>query len=375
MPDDEPDYRLPASFPSAVYRIFDAARTALSPGSILVAWMVVLGLDLTGQLVDEILPSEGVRTRPLLTTWLSRFGPGQNLLIADLEIGDILLSPWRSVINPAMVALQTGSSTLARFNGLLLFVVALAAWSLVGVVLCRRAAMLLNQHDQSTFISAIRYAIRRWMRVLRAPLIPLGAALVIGCLIAVLGMPGRLPAMGAVWLQVTAPIVTALGFGIAVLVLATAIGWPLMVAAISTDDCDSFGGLSRAYSGLTGRPWHAAVYVILGGIAGCGVMLLVAAIARTTIWCCLSATSFGSGSATAFSGLKPVLTRLVEDLVRGVGASCFWSIATVISLLLRREIDGVPIDRVALDDDQRPERVPLPVVGIPATDAAVKPAD
>lgn len=375
MPDDEPDYRLPASFPSAVYHIFDAARTALSPGMVLISCLAVFTLDMAGQLFDEILPSGDVRTRPLWATWLSRPGTGHVLPISDLSIGNIVLGPWRSVIDPAVLALQTGSSTIARFNGLALSVIAFAAWSLVGTVLCRRAVMLLNHHDQSTLFAAVRYAVRRWTRVLWAPLIPLGAAFAIGSLIAILGMPGRLPSMGTVWLRVTSPILAVFGLGTAMLVLATALCWPLMVAAISTDDCDSFGGLSRAYSGLAGRPWHATAYAIMGAIASYGVMLLVAVIARTTIWCCLSAASFGSGSAAAIAGLQPILTLLVEDMVRGVGASCFWSIATAIALLLRREVDGVPLDRVALDDDQRPERVPLPVVGIPATDVVVTSAD
>ena len=59
--------------------------------------------------------------------------------------------------------------------------------------------------------------------------------------------------------------------------------------------------------------------------------------------------------------------------VKGIGISYFWSATVVIYLLLRQEVDGVPVDRVAPDDELRPVRDPFPVVGIPATDAKTEP--
>ena len=155
----------------------------------------------------------------------------------------------------------------------------------------------------------------------------------------------------------------------AFLMLTTAFGWPLMVAAVSTDDCDSFGALSRAYSCLTGRPWHLMSYASIGTLVGVVLMSVVHLIAETTIWCAMSGMALGMGEELAYGSLRGTLPPVVRELVTGVGISFFWSASVVIYFLLRLDVDGVPLDRIAADDDARPVRDPLPVVGIPATDA------
>ena len=129
-----------------------------------------------------------------------------------------------------------------------------------------------------------------------APLIPLAAAVLVGLMIAMFGLLGRLPFLGGPWLFVASPILAILGFAIAFLLLATAIGWPFMVAAVSTDDCDSFGGLSRAYSGLTGRPWQVAVHAVLGLLGGPDPDVGRHARRRLHhLGCAMSGTAIGSG--------------------------------------------------------------------------------
>ena len=49
--------------------------------------------------------------------------------------------------------------------------------------------------------------------------------------------------------------------------------------------------------------------------------------------------------------------------------SLFWTNVTIIYLLLRATVDQRPFDQIAPDDSERSPRTPLPVVGIPATDA------
>jgi hypothetical protein len=256
-------------------------------------------------------------------------------------------------------------------GGLLRFFVSLGLWSIVGVILCRRSAFVFTGDDRSTVQRAIDYGIRRWGKSFLSPLIPLLAAIVLGVIAAGFGLVGYLPTGGSIWLLLISPIATVLGFAMAFLLLATLISWPLMAAAIATDDCDSFGALSRAYSMLTGRPWLVAVYTAVAFVAGVLTMGFVVFLGELAIWCGVSATAIGSGyEATARSLVRPV-TTIVREIVGGIGAAYFWSAATAVYLLLRQEVDAVPYDRVAPDDDQRPVHDPLPVVGIPATDIKI----
>ena len=142
-----------------------------------------------------------------------------------------------------------------------------------------------------------------------------------------------------------------------------------MIGSIATDDCDGFGALSRSYSQLTGRPWNALGFAVIALLCGFVLLSFVSVLGVVTVWCGISSTALGSGQERAERALMAPFASLVRLVVSGIGISYFWAATTVISLLLRREVDGAPLERLSLDDDARPVRDPLPVVGIPATDA------
>ena len=360
MTDDIAGERVPLrnQFPSL--RIFEAAGAALSPVSIVIATVTAVLLGLAGWFVDRIIQdNSSIRSTSVFGTV---FG-------LEYSVNDVIACPWSSVAKPAITALTPDSELSVRLNGLIRFALALGTWSLVGVVLCRRSAFSLNGNDESTMQLAVVYGMRRWGATVRSPLIPLAAALLIWLIVAAFGLLGRLPAWGSLWLFIISPVAAITGFAMAFLLLATMLSWPLMVAAVSIDDCESFGGLSRAYSILTGRPWQAIAYLLLSLLVATVLMTLATIVGETTIWCGMSATAFGSGDEPVHRALYSPLSKIVHEFVIGVGASYFWSAATVIYLLLRQDLDGVPLDRISPDDNARPVRDPLPVVGIPATDA------
>lgn len=354
-------------------RILEAAQIALSPASVLVAALAAMLLGGLESVVDRSLP--GVQS----ISAMNRAFPGlsSGFALPQQEVlpnNEMLARPWTSVVGPMMVALIPATERSARANGLIRFAIGLGLWSLVGLVLSRRSALLFAGRDESPFWRAIQYTSKRWTAAAGAPLIPTAAALFAGIVIAFVAIPGWLPFVGSIWLFIASPLIATLGFAMAFLLFATAIGWPLMVSAVATDDCDSFGGLSRAYSSLTGRPWNLAGYVLVAIIVGAIFMPVVHLVADTTIWCAVTSASFGTGferSAESLSGPVKFVARQFAD---GVGISFFWSAATVIYLLLRNDVDGIPLERVAPDDQDRPSRDPLPVVGIPATDAKHEPA-
>ncbi len=349
-------------------RLFDAAAIALSPVSVAIAAISAVLIDLSWWIVCKLITFTPSANTPheTLQRWLQtlKFFP-----TADFMQRELLLRPWTSVIDPASLILESSDSGNSHFAGLVQLILAIVIWSLAGTLLCRRAATLFVGDDESTVRSAIRYSFKRYPASATAPLIPLFTALIIGLLIAGIGLFGRLPFLGSVWLTIVSPVVMIFGFAIAFLLLITAIGWPLMVAAVATDDCDSFGGLSRAYSCLTGRPWHAFGFWLVSALIGIILMSVVNLFIETSFFCAISCTGSGSGQERAQTSLSPLLSSLFHLVKSGIGISFFWTAATIIYLLLRLEVDRVPLDRLALDDHARPARDPLPVVGIPATDA------
>jgi hypothetical protein len=112
-----------------------------------------------------------------------------------------------------------------------------------------------------------------------------------------------------------------------------------------------------------------------GLFLGSALMFVVDLFAQTTIWSVISGVSLGSGAQQAQEALIVPLGRMIGQIVKGIGISCFWSISTVIYLLLRLEVDRVPLERLAADDVVKPVREPFPVVGIPATDAKFDSSD
>jgi hypothetical protein len=369
-------------------RIPEAATIALSPASVAIACTAILLLMVADGMIQTVLPrvsggsslviSRGPGESPDPATDVPAEGQLTAVTTVPVTWGlpfpgsagsPALILPWTNVTRPAIDVLERPPGQTGRLNGMARFAVALGIWSLAGTILCRRSAMIFAGNDDSTAVRAIDYGVQHWWASVGAPAIPLISAILIALFEAAVGLIGWLPYVGPSSLLLMSPVIAIAGFAMAFLLLATAFGWPLMVAAISTDDCDSFGGLSRAYSALTGRPWHAIGFTALAFFGGAVLMAIFRTLAETTIWCAMSGTAFGSGDERAVGSLVVPVTWLVQGLVSGIGASYFWSAATVISLLLRQAVDGVPVDRIAPDSVDRPPREPLPVVGIPATDA------
>ena len=340
------------------FRLLEAVSIALAPTSILIATGAGFLLSMAEWIVRP-LPTSIPMEQPagVWSAWMAMY---------PLET---ILKPWISVVHPVVAMLNNSGGWLSWAHALIHFGLALSLWSVVGTILSRRAAMRIASNDESTLSNAVDYARRRWTVSILAPLIPLFSAAILGLVVVFIGNLGQFPFVGEVFLVIMSPVIAVIGFGMAFLLVATALGWPLMIGSIATDDCDGFGALSRSYSQLTGRPWNALGFAVIALLCGFVLLSFVSVLGVVTVWCGISSTALGSGQERAERALMAPFASLVRLVVSGIGISYFWAATTVISLLLRREVDGAPLERLSLDDDARPVRDPLPVVGIPATDA------
>jgi hypothetical protein len=246
---------------------------------------------------------------------------------------------------------------------------AFVVWSAAGVALSRCTAIQFGRDENPSLKAAVASAVNRVGAATSAPLIPLGFSGVLCVLIALLAAPGWIPAFGWVWLGLTGPLLCVLGATAAFVGLAAPVLWPLMVAACAADDSDAFDAFSRAFSLVTSRVWSTLTLL--------GLCLLKGWLSAVLLSLLASATVAVAGWSVAWLGSEAVATWSSIQVewwshlaVRGVMASLFWTLATIVYLFLRELVDGVPVHRLAGYEESPRPRDPYPVVGL----AAVSPS-
>jgi hypothetical protein len=270
----------------------------------------------------------------------------------------------------------------------------LAVWSFFGGAMARIAALQFARHRGPTLREAVVYTGRRFGATMSAPLLPIvfiGLVWLACCLV---GLIGRIPAVGEAAAGILWFIPLLCGLALAVMLLFIAAGWPLMVCTVGVEGTDGFDGLSRSYDYLLNRPWYALSLVLL--MVAYGSLAIVFVVGVASIGTQLAEWGVSSGmNDAAVDGLtsgRPAAlqtgdtiggaaeTSLVGRtaatfwlqalalLLWGFVYSFFWSSATIIYFLLRKSVDGMPLDRVFVPGaGAAPE---LPLVGIPAAERA-----
>jgi hypothetical protein len=369
MPSDQIPYR--RRFPWL--HLFRAFGIAVSLRQILLSGLALFAMALGDQVGDWIEPNDSSAMNPVLESATgprdSNFGIRTKPIISakwtDLSAPRSLLAkPWCDVVASADRAFSGSSGCRGRaaFD----CVWGVAVWSLFGLAICRLAAVQFARDEAGSFRRATQFGVLRWCRAVASPLIPLAAAAIVILPVLVMAWLGRLPCVGTTWLVLASPPLLACGFVIAVLLLAAALGWPLMIAAIAVDDCDGFGGLSRSYSLWTGRPAYAVWCAVVAAGFGSLLHFLASLVLGWTLAITLSIATSGAGSELSAETLTTCCTLLVQGLLASFGISLFWTSVTIIYLLIRQSVDKMPLDRITPSDQERPPSDPLPVVGIPA---------
>jgi hypothetical protein len=232
------------------------------------------------------------------------------------------------------------------------------------------------------------------------------------------------------------PFVILLGLMMAILLLGALFGWPLMWATVSVEGTDAFDALSRSYAYTYQRPLRLLWYVLFAGFLAIVSMFVVKLFASSAValgnWSIswgldqptlrsvvapLALPSAGAinaaapaseiipaadadskapspASADAASTQPPAQSKvlaatadiirfwkqLVALLVAGYQAGFLLVSAVGIYLLLRRDVDGVQMNEVFIDQTEEyglPPLVDDPTTGVPevAPQAAAIPGD
>ena len=272
----------------------------------------------------------------------------------------------------------------------------LAVWSLFGGAIARLAAVEFARDERIGLSEAFRFSLWRFPSLFAAPLLPIGAILLLWAINSLGGLIGRIPFAGEAIVAVAWGVAAVFAFLILLVAIATAVGWPLMVAAIGTENSDSFDGFSRSFSFLYGRPWLSVWYLAVALLIGIACVAVVdtlavgiaSAAARTV------ATGMGEQSVSRLYAAAPgyfadigptapasepvrfpaivasVWLTIIAAVAVGFATSYFWTASTIVYFLLRRADDATQFDEVWLGESDEEDDL-LPLAGIASTDQPV----
>lgn len=335
-------------------RLSQAVSCALAPQQVLLGIAVAVVLML---LQMTVFPSAA--ERPMLAV---TYAGAVALSLSDL------VRPVTDVWQPLWLFRHAAG---APVTWLVEAVVSFALWTLAGVAIARCTAIQFCRDENPSLPGAVHWSAGRAVASLTAVLTPLGGAVALLAIASILALPAGIPALGTVWVQLSAPVQIVLGVAAGFILLLLPVLWPLMVAAVAVDGSDAFDAFSRSFSLVTSKLWSTLGLVVLAGVSAVvltlGFRLLLDAGVAAAVW----AGSWTTTEATTAS-LAGVLGWWQDVIYRGLCGSLFWTHATIVYLFLREQVDAVPFFLLAgYTDDHRPREL-YPVVGMPAVRPEMK---
>jgi hypothetical protein len=339
--------------------------------------------------------------------------------------GPVVLEPLVKFLRPLVYLVHPKAGFWNHLYFLLVLVWTAFVWAVFGGAITRMAAVQIARRDKISPLEALRFTWERIISYFTAPLLPVVCTAVIVVFLIIFGLVHFIPWLGDIWSGLLWPVVILAGLAMAA-VLIGLIGWPLMVATISTEGSDNFDALSRSYSYIYQYPWHYAWYCLVATVYGAALIFFVGFMGSWLVYLgkwgveqtpalessprdpsylfAYAPTSFGwrallMDGAEVKSPTGP--TKVVENglivepayqeylgtytilnkfgaflvsawvhvvflLVLGFGYSYFWTASTIIYLLMRRKVDDTDFDEVYLEEEEPEETYSMTTPSSPA---------
>lgn len=291
------------------------------------------------------------------------------------------------------------------------FLFKLAVWAIFGGAIARIAAVHVAREEKISIRQALRFSTAKFLSFFSAPLIPLIIIIALALAIAVGGFLSVIPFVGPIVVGVGFFLLILAGFIVALVTVGYIGGSSMMYPTVAVEGSDSFDAISRSFSYLYARPWRLAFYSIIGLIYGTICYMFV----RLFVFIVLSVTQYfgqmliftetktgvnafdamwGGPSAAATLSYVPdyyalgpgqsvgafficLWTSIVVGLLGAFAISMYFSVSTIIYMLLRHEVDATELDDVYIDqpDEEFADTAPATAsVTAPAAAAAETPA-
>ncbi len=381
-------------------RIFQAFRMAIQPTKLLLAFLALTAVCLTGRVMDlnktvVVAPSglteldEYVSASPQVDEHIRLFGEtGERTGVfstlwhfgAKRFHSAVLGIPRRDSLGifadiAACFAALGWAFTYHPAYSVILFAVTLAVMALSGGAICRIAALQFAQGEKPGLVETVRFSAAKFCSFLTAPVTPFAIMAVIGLFIFLLGLIGNIPIVGELSVGLLLPLAFLAAALIAIIVFGTLAGFGLMFPTIAYEDSDCFDAISRAFSYVYAKPWRMGFYTVVAVLYGaiCYVFVrffsfLLLAITHfflrigffngnrklTAIWpqpdltdlLGLTAAQPTNWSTSAAAFLIYVWVLIVVGLMVSFVISFYFSANTIIYALMRNRVDKTALDEI-----------------------------
>jgi hypothetical protein len=347
-------------------RLVGAIRLAFDLRKLVIAALGLALLQLGWSILDRLSPESAAVTPDVVGT----------VGVAGIERGvetwsweglaglhRRLSEPVRALTSLLLAFLEPGSGWRTMLHALLSVMWLIVIWGICGGAIARIAIVQVAKMRQTGIGEALRFALRSAVPLILAPCCPLLGLLFCAAIGAAFGLLYRLPAVGPALTAVLLILPLAAGLVMTLLVAGLIVGWPLMQAAVAAGAEDALDAMSRTFGYLNQRIGSFAALLALAWLEGLIGLLLVdllaAGVIRLTQWSLgltapdaeMAALFAGSGAVAA--GIHAFWLGVVRLLVQGWIYSFFWTVASLLYLWLRHDVDGT-----AWDEIERPTAAP-----------------
>ena len=287
-----------------------------------------------------------------------------------------MLLPWAMMSDSVYRVFPLRSTLFGNAISLIWFLGIWGIWTLCGAIITRTAATQVTIGQYSRWSHIQNYLKERLGSYFAAVLIPVAGLAMCGLAVKIAGWLCMVPVVNFL-VAILFPIVLFLGFCFAVIGIGLLFGWPLAFAAVSVDGSDGFDAVSRAYSYVYQRPLQYIVYAAIGIVIGLIGYFFIAWFVDLTLmliasWGRVPFVDFAALSQqTGAETLKqsPFVHRILffwcwcfQMVKIGFLFGYFWVCTTVIYVILRRSVDGTPIDEIHFPKDQKPQIQTIPPI-------------
>jgi hypothetical protein len=283
-------------------RIFQTFRMSIQPTKLILAFLALAAVCLTGCLMDyvslKISPDTAVVVRPdgavtELDEYVTRgwrmaqvhrdmFGPDQkragvyhtlwsfgsarfHTALGDLSEPNI--PGIAQSIEYCLLALLW-AITFHEIYSVIFFTISLAAVALAGGALCRITALQFARGEKPGLIEALRFSAAKFSSFVFAPLIPIGIIAAMGVFVVLLGLIGTAPYVGELSVGFFLPLALILAAPITIFLIGAIAGFNLMFPSVAYEDSDGFDAVSRSFSYVYAKPWHMGFYTVVAFVYG-----------------------------------------------------------------------------------------------------------
>lgn len=387
-------------------RIFRAFRMSIQPTKLILAFMALAAICLTGRAMDFH------KTVPIAANGMTELdayasgvlaGDRHIRLFEDSEEEEgVFTTLWHfgaKRFHGALTALARGDilsvtqNVAACYAALLwafryhtlystiFFAVALAMMSLSGGAICRIAALQFAQGEKPGLTESIQFGRKKFYSFLTAPITPVGIVAVIGLTVVLLGLVGNIPVLGELSVGLFLPFALISAALIAVIAIGALAGFNLMFPTIAYEDSDCFDAISRSFSYVYAKPWHMGFYTVTATVYGAICYAFVRFFSFLLLWITRQFLEFGFwskneklaniwpeptftnflGSATATPTnwstsaggfLIHVWVLVVVGLMVSFLISFYFSANTIIYALMRNRVDKTALDEIYTGSDE-----------------------